>query len=125
MENNDGKTVEKNSFQLKGIFLEKLAGDAFSRTNREDAMEHMEKFFKIIGPINVEDIDHGKLWMSVFPFSLTGVASEWFKGERMASVGIWSDLKNKFLDKFYPSSHARRIGNTKRSQSPINFRFEN
>ena len=59
--NDVGKIIQKDSFQIKGMFLEKLAGDAFSGTNGEDAVEHIEKFLKIMGPINMKDINHGKL----------------------------------------------------------------
>ncbi|GKG43711.1 hypothetical protein Tco_0482804, partial [Tanacetum coccineum] len=42
-ENNSGKIMEKISLEIKGKFLKKLAHDAFSGINGEDAVEHIEK----------------------------------------------------------------------------------
>ena len=63
--------------------------------------------------------------MSVFPVSLTAVVSEWFKDEQIASVATWPDLTNKFFDKFYQPSCTGRNGKARKSQSPVDYRFEN
>ncbi|GKD65899.1 hypothetical protein Tco_1308007 [Tanacetum coccineum] len=43
----------KNAYELKGKFLDDLHKNAFSGTHGEDAVEHIEYFFKIIDPINL------------------------------------------------------------------------
>ncbi|GJY29004.1 hypothetical protein Tco_0404771 [Tanacetum coccineum] len=43
LENDDGKIIEKSFLEIKGKFLENLARDAFSGTNGEDVVEHIEK----------------------------------------------------------------------------------
>ncbi|GJV87212.1 hypothetical protein Tco_1531150 [Tanacetum coccineum] len=106
-----GKIIEKSSFEIKGMFLEKLARDTFSGTKGENVVEHIEKFLKIIRPINIQNISNSRLWINVFPISLTGAASEWFKEERMGSVATWVDLTKKFFDKFYTPSRTRRMEN--------------
>ncbi|GJZ17685.1 putative reverse transcriptase domain-containing protein [Tanacetum coccineum] len=105
VENNDGQIIKKNSFQIKGMFLEKLARNTFSGKNGEDTVEHIEKFLEIMGPFNIQDVN-------VFPISLIGVASEWFMEEHINSLGSWVDLIEKLYDKFYPPSRTRRNGKT-------------
>ncbi|GJS37023.1 hypothetical protein Tco_0535405 [Tanacetum coccineum] len=39
--------------------------------------------------------------LRVFPISLAGAASEWFKKDCIGSVTTWEDLVEKFVQKFY------------------------
>ncbi|GJU51721.1 hypothetical protein Tco_1221276 [Tanacetum coccineum] len=43
----------KNAYELKGKFLDDLHNNAFSGTNGEDAIEHIEYFLKIVDPIDL------------------------------------------------------------------------
>ncbi|GJW88329.1 hypothetical protein Tco_0163669 [Tanacetum coccineum] len=61
----------KNAYELKGKFLDDLHKNAFSRTNREDAVEHIEYFLKIVDPIDLPNVNEDKLRVFVFPISLT------------------------------------------------------
>ncbi|GJT05458.1 hypothetical protein Tco_0839920 [Tanacetum coccineum] len=65
---------EKNAYELKGKFLDDLHNNAFSGTNRKDAVEHIEYYLKIIDPIKLPNVDHDKLRIVVFPISLAGGA---------------------------------------------------
>ncbi|GJZ18089.1 RNA-directed DNA polymerase, eukaryota [Tanacetum coccineum] len=47
----------KNAYELKGKFLDDLHKNAFSGTNGEDAVEHIEYFLKIVDPIDLPNID--------------------------------------------------------------------
>ncbi|GJT83789.1 hypothetical protein Tco_1058131 [Tanacetum coccineum] len=60
----------KNAYELKGKFLDDMHNNAFSGTNRKDAVEHIEYFQKIIDPIKLPNVDHDKLRVVVFPISL-------------------------------------------------------
>ncbi|GJS57310.1 hypothetical protein Tco_0652094 [Tanacetum coccineum] len=42
----------KNAYELKGKFLDDMHNNAFSRTNRKDAVEHIKDYLEIIDPIN-------------------------------------------------------------------------
>ncbi|GKF26862.1 hypothetical protein Tco_0082756 [Tanacetum coccineum] len=44
---------EKNAYELKGKFLDDLHNNAFSGANKEDAVEHIEYFLKIVNPIDL------------------------------------------------------------------------
>ncbi|GJZ02566.1 hypothetical protein Tco_0520527 [Tanacetum coccineum] len=68
----------KRAYELKGKFLDDLRDNSFSRTNGEDAVEHIKYFFKIVDPINLPKVNYERLRLSVFPISLVGNASKWF-----------------------------------------------
>ncbi|GKC50853.1 hypothetical protein Tco_1073598, partial [Tanacetum coccineum] len=70
----------KNAYELKGKFLDDLHKKAFSGTNEEDAIEHIEYFLKIIDPIDLPNVNQDKLRVVVFPISLVGDAWRWFDG---------------------------------------------
>ncbi|GJT09527.1 hypothetical protein Tco_0856569 [Tanacetum coccineum] len=67
--------LDKGKIQeLKGKFLDDLHNNAFSGTNRKDAVEHIEYYLKIIDPIKLPNVDHDKLRVVGFPISLAGDA---------------------------------------------------
>ncbi|GKB56463.1 hypothetical protein Tco_0912649 [Tanacetum coccineum] len=57
-------------------FLDDLHNNAFSGTNRKDAVEHIEFYLKIIDPIKLPNVDHDKLRVVIFPISLAGGGDE-------------------------------------------------
>ncbi|GKB58868.1 hypothetical protein Tco_0915054 [Tanacetum coccineum] len=60
----------KNAYELKGKFLDDLHKNAFSGTNGEDAVEHIEYFLKIVDSIDLPNVNQDKLRVVVFPISL-------------------------------------------------------
>ncbi|GJU68834.1 hypothetical protein Tco_1255093 [Tanacetum coccineum] len=56
----------KNAYELKGNFLDDLHKNAFSGTHGEDAVEHIEYFFKIVDPIDLPNVNRDKLRVVVF-----------------------------------------------------------
>nr|GEW76030.1 hypothetical protein [Tanacetum cinerariifolium] len=87
----------KNAFELKGKFLDDLLSNAFSGTNREDAVEHIDYFLNIVDPIKLPNVNYERIRLSIFPISLVGNASEWFD-EFKGSITSWVDLTKKFLE---------------------------
>ncbi|GJT04377.1 hypothetical protein Tco_0838839 [Tanacetum coccineum] len=96
--NDGGKIIEKSFFEVKGMFLEKLARDTFSGIKGEDVVEHIEKFLKIIRPINIKNV-----------------------------ITTWVELTDKLFDKFYPPSRTRveKVNEVEISGAPVDYRFEN
>ncbi|GKB78063.1 hypothetical protein Tco_0944958 [Tanacetum coccineum] len=78
----------KNAYELKGKFLDDLHKNAFSGTNGEDAVEHIEYFLKIVDPIDLPNVNQDKLRVVVFPISLVGDAWRWFDGIK-GSITKW------------------------------------
>ncbi|GKC24500.1 hypothetical protein Tco_1026650 [Tanacetum coccineum] len=59
----------KDAYELKGKFLDDLPNNAFSGTNGEDAVEHIENFLKIVDPLdlpNKKGDDHEVLTNEAF-----------------------------------------------------------
>ncbi|GKE66674.1 hypothetical protein Tco_1520835 [Tanacetum coccineum] len=101
---------DKRSYDLKGKFLDDLRDNAFSGTNGEDAVEHIEYFLKIVDHINLLNVNYERLRIFVFPISLVGNASECFD-EFKGLISSWVDLSGKFFGKYYTPSHTGRIAN--------------
>nr|GEV20025.1 hypothetical protein [Tanacetum cinerariifolium] len=70
----------KNAYELKGKFFDDLHKNAFSGTNGEDAVEHIEYFLKIVGPTDLPNVNQDKLRVVVFPISLVRDAWRWVDG---------------------------------------------
>ncbi|GJR37145.1 hypothetical protein Tco_1212829 [Tanacetum coccineum] len=113
----------KNAYELKGKFLDDLHNNAFSGTNKKDAVEHIEYFLKIVGPINLPNFDHDKLRLVVFPISLVGGARRWFDGIK-ESIICWVDLTGKKIGKYYPPSRIEGNNTPVIKWDPTNLRFE-
>ncbi|GKA28602.1 hypothetical protein Tco_0714847 [Tanacetum coccineum] len=78
----------KAAYELKGKFVDDLRNNAFSGTNGEDAVEHIEYFLKIVDPIDLPNANYERLRLAVFPISLVGNASKWFD-EFKGSIITW------------------------------------
>ncbi|GJV48196.1 hypothetical protein Tco_1438408 [Tanacetum coccineum] len=84
----------KAAYELKGKFLDDLRNNAFSETNREDAVEHIESFLKIIDPLELPHISYERLGLVVFPISLTGDAKPW------SEIGVPYELIDHICEPF-------------------------
>ncbi|GJV26101.1 hypothetical protein Tco_1378796 [Tanacetum coccineum] len=85
----------KNAYELKGKLLDDLLNNAFSKTNGNDAVEHIEYYLKIIDPIKLSNVDHDKLRVVVFPISLVGGARRWFDKTK-ESITYWDPTNPRF-----------------------------
>nr|GEV16408.1 hypothetical protein [Tanacetum cinerariifolium] len=72
------KVNRKNAYELKDNFLDDLRNNAFSETNGEDAVEHIEYFLRIVDPIDLPNVNQDKLRVLVSPISLVGDTWKWF-----------------------------------------------
>ncbi|GKC40594.1 hypothetical protein Tco_1052978 [Tanacetum coccineum] len=113
----------KNSYELKEKFLDDLLSNAFSGTNGEDAVEHIEYFFKIVDPIKLPNVNYEQIRLAIFPISLVGNASIWFD-EFKGLITTWVDLTGKNFGKYYPPSRTGWITVTKAIRDPNNSTFE-
>nr|GEV88156.1 hypothetical protein [Tanacetum cinerariifolium] len=70
------------------------ANNAFSGTNGEDAIEHIEYFLKIVDPIDLPNVNQDKLRVVVFPISLVGDA--WRCGKINTPIIKWDPTNPEF-----------------------------
>nr|GEV36118.1 hypothetical protein [Tanacetum cinerariifolium] len=95
----------KAAYELKGKFLDDLRNNAFSKTNGEDTVEHIENFLKIINPLDLPNVSYEQLRLAIFLISLTGDVREWLMNETQCSVTSWVDLTELFFGKYNSPSH--------------------
>ncbi|GKB15286.1 hypothetical protein Tco_0849209 [Tanacetum coccineum] len=81
----------KNAYELKGKFLDDLHKNAFSGTNGEDAVEHIEYFLKIVGPVDLPNVNQDKLRIVVFPISLVRDAWRQYDEYKMDWIYEWNE----------------------------------
>nr|GEV06512.1 reverse transcriptase domain-containing protein [Tanacetum cinerariifolium] len=113
----------KNAYDLREKFLDDPHNNAFSGTNRNDAVEHIEYYLKIIDPIRLPNVDHDRLRIVVFPIALAGGAQRWFDRTK-ESITCWVDLTAIFFRKYYPSSRIKGNNTTVIKWDPANPRFK-
>ncbi|GJX00184.1 hypothetical protein Tco_0184097 [Tanacetum coccineum] len=104
-DDNKGRMVEKSFLEIQGTFFMKIRDNTFNGKIGENAVEHIENFLKVVGPLKIKDVSQDRFRLNVFPISLTGAASEWFKKDCIGSVTTWEDLVEKFIQKFYHLSY--------------------
>ncbi|GJY85597.1 hypothetical protein Tco_0499623 [Tanacetum coccineum] len=114
----------KNAYELKGKFLDDLHKNAFSSTNWEDAVEHIEYFLKIVDPIELPNVNQDKLRVVVFLISLVGDAWRWFDRIK-GSITSWVDLTDNFFGKYYPPFRTGKVNTPLIKWDPTNPEFEN
>ncbi|GJX99062.1 hypothetical protein Tco_0356081 [Tanacetum coccineum] len=91
------KIDEKAHFELKGQFLKELRDNTFSRSDNDDANEHIEKVLEIVHLFHIPDVTQDQIMLRVFPMSLIGVASQWLRKEPAGLIDTLESLKNNFL----------------------------
>ncbi|GJY82056.1 hypothetical protein Tco_0913667 [Tanacetum coccineum] len=96
------KFDDKAHFELKGQFLKELRDNTFSKSDNEDANEHIEKVLEIVDLFHIPDVTDYQIMLRVFPMSLTGAANRWLRNKPAGSIDTWETLKNKFLSKYCP-----------------------
>ncbi|GJY31795.1 hypothetical protein Tco_0415290 [Tanacetum coccineum] len=92
---------ELNDDQRGREFLDNLLNNAFSGTNGEDAVEHIDYFLKNFDPIKLTNVNYERIRLAVFPISVAGNASEWFDDFK-GSITTWVDL-TEFVLKTLPA----------------------
>ncbi|GKE13690.1 hypothetical protein Tco_1421267 [Tanacetum coccineum] len=102
------KFDDKAKFELKGQFLKELCEYTFSRSDNEDANEHIERVLEITNLFTIPDVTQYHLMLRSFPISLTGAASRWIRNESASSITTWEIPKGKFLSKYFPPARTAK-----------------
>ncbi|GKC15598.1 putative reverse transcriptase domain-containing protein [Tanacetum coccineum] len=96
------KFDDKAKFEMKGQFLKELRKTTFSRSDNEDANEHIERVLEITDLLTVPDVTQDQLMLRIFSISLTRAVSRWIRNKPTGSITTWEIVKGKFLSKYYP-----------------------
>ncbi|GJR16418.1 hypothetical protein Tco_0799070 [Tanacetum coccineum] len=97
----DGNMIEKNFIEIERTFLLKICYNVFKGINGENVFEHINSFLEVVEPLKVRGLSHDRFRLSVFPISLSSVASEQFTNECISTIATLDDLVERFVQKFY------------------------
>ncbi|GKB91806.1 hypothetical protein Tco_0964078 [Tanacetum coccineum] len=103
-DDNKGRMIKKSFLEIQGTFLVKIWDNTFNGIIGENAFKHIDNFLKLVGPLKIKGLSQDRSRLSIFPISLAGATSEWFKKDYIGSVTTWENLVEKFLQKFYQLS---------------------
>jgi len=90
--------------EIKSTHLTLVSANQFTGMEHEDPYTHLSTFYELTATMGFEDQDKYSAYMRLFPFSLTGKAKEWLKSHPNQSLTHWSDVQEKFLQRFFPPS---------------------
>ncbi|GJX50733.1 hypothetical protein Tco_0277578 [Tanacetum coccineum] len=96
--------AEKSFVEIQGTFLVKIHDNTLNGIIGENTFKHIDYFLEVVGLLKVKGLTQDRFRLSVFPISLAGSASEWFKKDCIGLVTTWEDLAEKFVQKFYQLS---------------------
>ncbi|GJV71946.1 hypothetical protein Tco_1491941 [Tanacetum coccineum] len=101
LEDSNGKMIENILLGIKGTFLVKIRDNAFKGIDGENVFAHINDFLEIVEPLRIRGLIHDHFRLSVFPISLSGSASEWFRNECIGTNATWESIVEMFTRKFY------------------------
>ena len=81
----------------------------FTRHPNEDPNEHLGRFLRMENTIKLNGVNPDIIKLQFFPFSLRGVATNWFESMPYGSVDNWEELVEAFMDRFFPLALTSKI----------------
>jgi len=72
--------------------------------DHEDPYTHLSTFYELTATMGFEERDKEVAYMKLFPFSLAGKVKDWLNSNPNQSLRRWSEVEEKFLQKFFPLS---------------------
>ncbi|KAL4386939.1 hypothetical protein GQ457_09G031260 [Hibiscus cannabinus] len=94
-------------FQLKTGLIHLLP--TFHGLPSESPHRHLNEFHLVCSSMKPQGVSEDQIKLRAFPFSLSGLAKEWLFYLPPNSVTTWTELNNKFLDRFFPAAKASEI----------------
>ncbi|KAL4353922.1 hypothetical protein GQ457_06G007130 [Hibiscus cannabinus] len=94
-------------FQLKTGLIHLLS--TFHGLPSESPHKHLSEFHLVCSSMKPQGVSEDQIKLRAFPFSLSGIAKEWLFYLPPNSITTWTDLNNKFLDRFFPAAKASEI----------------
>nr|GFA73451.1 hypothetical protein [Tanacetum cinerariifolium] len=98
---NNGKLIKKDFIEIEGAFLVRIRDNDFKGIDGENVFDRINGFLEVVEMFKVRGLSHDRFKLSVFPISLSGAASEWFRNECVSTISTRDDLVEKFVQKFY------------------------
>ncbi|KAL0378364.1 UNVERIFIED_CONTAM: hypothetical protein Sradi_3141900 [Sesamum radiatum] len=100
-------TDAEDNFQLKFGLIHLLS--SFHGLAGEDPHKHLKEFHVVCAGMKHHGITDEQLYFRAFPFSLKDKANDWLYYLPLGSIETWADMKQQFLQRFFPASRATYI----------------
>ncbi|KAK4381609.1 hypothetical protein Sango_2951600 [Sesamum angolense] len=75
----------------------------------EDPHKHLKEFHVVCAGMRPHGITDEQLNLRAFPFSLKDKAKDWLYYLPSGSIETWADMKQQFLQRFFPASRATHL----------------
>jgi len=97
-------TNTTKSMEMKPAFLSLISSHQFTGMDHEDLYTQLSTFFELTRTMGFGDAEIDAAYLKLFPFSLVGKAKEWLKSHPNQSLINWTEVEEKFLNRFFPMS---------------------
>ncbi|XP_073014612.1 uncharacterized protein [Primulina eburnea] len=79
------------------------------RSESEDPHKHLKEFHIVCTAMKPQGITEEQISLRAFPFSLADKAKDWLYYLPSGTITTWDNMKQQFLEKFFPASRAANI----------------
>ena len=101
--------ITANYFELKPSFIQMVP--SFHGMSTEDPNLHIHNFLEICDTLKINGVNDEAIRLRLFPFSLKDKAKAWLISLPSNSITTWTDLANRFLQKFFPPAKTGKLRN--------------
>ncbi|XP_075486393.1 uncharacterized protein LOC142526005 [Primulina tabacum] len=95
------------TFELKSGLIHLLP--TFRGLAGEDPHKHLKEFHIVCTAMKPQRITEEQISLRAFPFSLADKAKDWLYYLPSGTITTWDNMKQQFLEKFFPASRAANI----------------
>ncbi|KAL0446264.1 UNVERIFIED_CONTAM: hypothetical protein Slati_1754300 [Sesamum latifolium] len=96
-----------DDFELKSGLIYLLP--SFHGFAGEDPHKHLKEFHVVHAGMKPHGITNEQLYLRAFPFALRDKAKDWLYYLPSGSIEIWTNMKQQFLQRFFPASRATHL----------------
>ncbi|XP_070665978.1 uncharacterized protein [Malus domestica] len=86
----------------------------FHGFSTEDANKHLMEFHVVCLRMRPVNVDEEQVKLRAFPFTLEAKAKEWLYNLPPGSMNTWNQVKQAFLEQYFPATKAARLCGTDR-----------
>ncbi|KAM1934970.1 hypothetical protein ACFX15_019098 [Malus domestica] len=111
-------------FELKSGMIHYLP--KFHGFSTEDANKHLMEFHVVCSGMRPANVEEEQVKLRAFPFTLEAKAKEWLYNLPSGSMNTWNQVKQAFLEQYFPATKAASIrkdissGGAFMDKTPIN-----
>ena len=96
------------SFEIRPSFIAEIKRNQFKGKPNECPLEHITTFLDLCETI-ADDANLEYLKLKAFRWSIAGKTLHWFEGLAPQSIRTWTELKDLFLNKFFPPAKTAQL----------------